>query len=93
MKESLNIDLGDIVIEFENMDDKLTSLRKKSGAPREVSINQVLNNFSERLLKRFSKILPNVTETGTSAEYSIERKIIQVRIIYFPTYKYKVNPP
>jgi hypothetical protein len=91
MKESLNIDLGDIVIEFENMDDKLTSLRKKSGAPREVSINQVLNNFSERLLKRFSKILPNVTETGTSAEYSIERKIIQVRIIYFPTYK--VNPP
>lgn len=93
MKESLDIDLGDIVIEFEDMDDKLTSLRKKSGAPREVSINQVLNNFSERLLKRFSKILPNATETGTSAEYSIERKIIQVRIIYFPTYKYKVNPP
>jgi len=78
IRESSNIDLGDFVIEFEN-------ITKKNGASHDKSINEVVSNFS-RVRNRFTKILPDVKEIRTPAvNPTTDSKIIQVRILYFPT--------
>jgi Ca2+-dependent lipid-binding protein len=78
IRESSNIDLGDFVIEFEN-------ITKKNGASHDKSINEVVSNFS-RVRNRFTKILPDVKEIRTPAvNPTSDSKIIQVRILYFPT--------
>jgi hypothetical protein len=77
IRESSNIDLGDFVIEFEN-------ITKKNGASHDKSINEVVSNFS-RVRNRFTKILPDVKEIRTPVNPTSDSKIIQVRILYFPT--------